>query len=43
MTAVLNNAFLTAVRLLLEGLPTVDELLHAMNRQDALADGSRFL
>jgi hypothetical protein len=43
MATALNNAFLAAIACLLDGLPTLDELLHAMNRQDALSDGSRFL
>ena len=43
MAAVLNNAFLVVVMRALHQLPTLDDLLRSMNREDALRDGSRFL
>jgi hypothetical protein len=43
VAAVLNNAFLLAVARLLNRLPTLDDLLLALNREDGLRDGSRYL
>jgi hypothetical protein len=43
MAAVLNNAFLLAVARLLNQLPTLDDLLRTLNREEGLRDGSRYL
>ena len=42
MAAVLNNAFLVLVARVIHEIPSLDELLDAMNREDALRDGSRY-
>lgn len=43
MAAVLNNAFLAAVAQVLHRIPSIDDLLRSLNREDALRDGSRYL
>lgn len=43
MAAVLNNAFLEFAARVIHAVPSLDELLDAMNREDGLRDGSRFL
>ena len=43
MAAVLNNAFLVFVARVIHQIPSLDDLLSAMNREDALGDGSRCL
>jgi hypothetical protein len=43
VAAVLSNAFIVAVLRSLTRLPSLGDMLRAMNREDALRDGSRYL
>jgi hypothetical protein len=43
VAAVLGNALIVAVARALTRLPSLDDLLRAMNREDSLHDGSRYL
>lgn len=42
MSAVLHNSFFLVLARVLHQIPTFDDLLRAMNREDALRDGSRY-